>query len=61
MEILKYCGKYKLIEREQQYTDLLNPEYNILTYAGSRLGFKHNEATKELFRSKELGLNEKRF
>jgi len=30
-----------LIEREQYYIDLLNPEYNILKIAGSRLGVKH--------------------
>lgn len=30
-----------LIEREQYHIDLLNPEYNILKIAGSRLGAKH--------------------
>lgn len=33
LEILEYCDKYKLIEREQHYMDLLNPEYNVLTIA----------------------------
>ena len=35
--------------------DLLNPEYSILTITGSNLGFKHSEATKELFRTSQLG------
>ena len=30
-----------LIEREQYYIDKLNPEYNILKIAGSRLGANH--------------------
>ncbi len=34
---------------------MLNPEYNVLTVAGSNLGFKHSEATKELFRLSRLG------
>jgi group I intron endonuclease len=36
-----------LIQREQYYIDLLNPEYNICKIAGSNLGFKHSEITKE--------------
>lgn len=43
------------MQREQYYMDLLKPEYNGLTVAGSRLGFKHSEATKELFRLSRLG------
>nr|YP_010390662.1 GIY-YIG endonuclease [Fusarium asiaticum]YP_010391086.1 GIY-YIG endonuclease [Fusarium nepalense]UPX02680.1 GIY-YIG endonuclease [Fusarium vorosii]QJT58192.1 GIY-YIG endonuclease [Fusarium asiaticum]QJT58247.1 GIY-YIG endonuclease [Fusarium asiaticum]QJT58302.1 GIY-YIG endonuclease [Fusarium asiaticum]QJT58357.1 GIY-YIG endonuclease [Fusarium asiaticum] len=41
LEILEYCESSVLIEREQYYIDLLNPEYNILKIAGSRLGAKH--------------------
>nr|QID41829.1 GIY-YIG endonuclease [Fusarium pseudograminearum] len=41
LEILEYCEPSVLIEREQYYIDLLNPEYNILKIAGSRLGAKH--------------------
>lgn len=48
LEILEYCEPNILIEREQYYFDLLNPEYNILKKAGSLLGFKHSEASKEL-------------
>jgi group I intron endonuclease len=36
LEILEYCEKDVLIEREQYYMDLLKPEYNICKIAGSR-------------------------
>ena len=41
-----------LIEREQYYLDLLNPEYNILKIASvlSLKGFRHSEATRELMK-----------
>jgi group I intron endonuclease len=54
LEILEYCVIFNLIEREQYYISLFNPEYNILKIAGSNLGFKHSEATKELYRSSRL-------
>jgi len=46
LEILEYCELSLLIEREQYYIDLFNPEYNILKIAGSLLGFRHSEETK---------------
>jgi group I intron endonuclease len=46
LEILEYCDKSVLQEREQYYIDKLNPSYNILKIAGSSLGFKHSESTK---------------
>ena len=55
LEVLEYCDKSNLIKREQYYISLLNSEYNVLTIAGSNLGFKHSESTKELFRSSRLG------
>lgn len=44
LEILEYCSKDKLLEREQYYLDLLKPEYNVLKFAYSLLGrfFKHS-------------------
>jgi len=48
LEILENCEPNILIEREQYYLDLLNPEYNILKKAGSLLGFRHSEASREL-------------
>lgn len=37
LEILEYCEKSCLIEREQYYLDLLKPKYNILQKAGCLL------------------------
>ena len=46
LEIIEYCDKADLLEREQYYLDLLNPDYNILKIAGSLAGFKHSDKTK---------------
>jgi len=46
LEIIEYCEPSDVIDREQFYLDLLQPEYNILSKAGSSLGFKHSEETK---------------
>lgn len=45
LEILEYCDKSKVLSREQYYLDNLKPKYNMLKYAGSRLGCKHSPAT----------------
>lgn len=45
LEILEYCEPSVAISREQHFLDLLQPEYNILKYAGSSLGRKHTEDT----------------
>lgn len=54
LEILEYCEPGILIGREQYYLDLLNPEYNIwqplAKKAGSLLGFRHSEASRELMK-----------
>ena len=50
LEILEYCPKNNLIEREQFYLDSFMPEYNILKTAGSLLGFKHMEYSKNLIK-----------
>ena len=52
LEILEYCSKAKLLEREQFYLDLLIPDYNILKYAYSLLGFKHSEETLEKLKNR---------
>jgi group I intron endonuclease len=52
LEILEYCPKTKLLEREQFYLDLLVPDYNILKYAYSLLGFKHSQESLEKFKAK---------
>jgi group I intron endonuclease len=50
LDILEYCEPNILISREQYYINSLSPEYNILKIAGSRLGTKQIEKTKELIR-----------
>nr|YP_009663678.1 hypothetical protein [Dactylella tenuis]QCW06817.1 hypothetical protein [Dactylella tenuis] len=42
IDILEYCDKKDIINREQYYFDLLKPEYNILKTARSCLGYKHS-------------------
>lgn len=54
LEILEYCSKNILIEREQYYLDLLNPEYNILKHAYSLLGYKHSEENIAKFKLKKI-------
>lgn len=41
-----------MLEREQFYLDLLIPDYNILKYAYSLLGFKHSEETLEKLKTR---------
>lgn len=49
LEILEYCDRNCVIEREQYYMDFFKPKYNILKIAGSPLGYKHTpEALKKL-------------
>lgn len=55
LEILEYCDKEKVIQREQYYLDLLQPEYNILKFARSNFNFRHSEETKA--KMKELAKN----
>jgi len=45
------------LEIEQNYINLLNPEYNILKKAGSYLGFKYSEGSKEKMRISKIFKN----
>jgi group I intron endonuclease len=54
LEILEYCDRDQAISREQYFLDLLNPEYNILKKAGSRLGSKHSLEAIAKMRGKAL-------
>ena len=47
MYILEYCEPRKIVEREQYYFNLLNPEYNILKTAFSSINFKHSSINIE--------------
>src|SRR3954462_14430715 len=48
LEILEYCPRTIVLDREQFYIDKLTPEYNILKIAGSSFGYKHSEASLKL-------------
>lgn len=52
LENLEYCSETELLEKEQFYLDLLIPDYNILKYAYSLLGFKHNQETIDKLKAK---------
>lgn len=54
VEILEFCNKDEVLAREQYYLDLLKPEYNILTVAGSSLGYKHSEETKVKLKTRNI-------
>lgn len=45
-EVIEYCTKESLIEREQYYIDTLRPEYNLSPTAGNCLGVKHSEEVR---------------
>ena len=44
----------RVLKKEQNCVDLLKPEYNILTKAGSSLGFKHGPETFLKFKARKL-------
>jgi group I intron endonuclease len=52
LDILCYCDPASTIQREQDYIDLIKPEYNILQKAGSSHGFNHSEETKQKMRDR---------
>lgn len=45
LEILEYCDRDNVLQKEQYYLDLLKPVYNIVEKAGSTLGYRHTEET----------------
>ena len=44
--ILEYCEGEQVVNREQYYIDLLDPQYNICPIAGSSLGRKVSDETR---------------
>jgi hypothetical protein len=60
LDILEFCDKNLLIEREQYYFNMLKPEYNILKTAGSRLGCKHSPETLLKFNNRKLSPDSKK-
>jgi group I intron endonuclease len=58
LEILEYCkSAADVIQREQYFIDLLEPEYNLNKTAGSSFGNKHSEETKERMSASKKGEN----
>jgi group I intron endonuclease len=57
LEILEYCERSDVIDREEYYFNLLKPEYNLLPTAGSWLGYKHSEESKNKTRASLIGKN----
>jgi len=55
LEILEYCDRNCVIEREQYYMDFFKPKYNILKVAGSPLGYKHTPEALEKLRLLGIG------
>ena len=45
LDILEYCSKDDVIDREQHYLDIHQPKYNMLKKAGSSAGYVHTEAS----------------
>lgn len=56
LDILEYCDPSIIIAREQHYLDKLNPEYNILKFARSLIGFKHSIISIKKISKAKLGL-----
>lgn len=58
-EIIELCEKSRLVEREQYYFDLLQPEYNVCKIAGSAIGrTPWNKGIKTGPRSEETKLKQ---
>ena len=55
--ILEFCDKDDCLKKEQQYIDLLSPEYNILKIAGSSTGYIHTDEAKAKISAANTGLN----
>lgn len=53
--VLEVCNPENCIEREQYYIDLLKPDMNVCKVAGSSLGVKRTDETKEKLRQIHLG------
>ena len=55
LEVLEYCDLKVLLKREQFYMDKFNPEYNILKFAGSSLGYRYSEASRAKMSLSQIG------
>ena len=55
LTILEYCEPEQCLEREDFYLSCFPHEYNILPKAGSRLGSKHLEKTRQIMSNAKRG------
>lgn len=55
LSILEYCEPEQCLEREDFYLSRLSHEYNILPKAGSSLGSKHSEESKQKISDAMIG------
>lgn len=55
LDIVEFCDKESIIEREQYYIDNLELEYNTLKIARSLTGFKHSDLSKARMSIARLG------
>ena len=53
--VLEGCHINDLVDREQFWVDQLKPKYNSCAVAGSCLGYKHSEETREKHRRHMIG------
>lgn len=53
--VLLECREGELIENEQRFLDSLKPVYNLCQVAGSPLGYKHTEETRQKVSQSLLG------
>lgn len=60
LQIIEYCETNQLLNKEQFYLNLLTPEYNILKYAYSLLGYKHTDETISKLRNKIISDDHKK-
>jgi hypothetical protein len=54
--ILEYCEPEQCLDREDFYISSLNPGYNILSKAGSSLGYRHTAVTRERMSVSRFGI-----
>lgn len=54
LEILEICDASEINSREQDFFNLLNPDYNVLPNAHSSLGYKHTPETLLKFKERKL-------
>jgi group I intron endonuclease len=54
-ETLLYCASEDCIMYEQIYLDVYKPEYNMCKTAGSQLGYRHTDETKQKMSRAHMG------